>query len=46
MKGLMGVMRLTVLGGIFSFLGDFLSYLRLMAFDFSNNLYLTWLRDK
>ena len=31
MKGLMGVMRLTVLGGIFSFLGDFLSYLRLMA---------------
>lgn len=31
MKGLMGVMRLTVLGGMFSFLGDFLSYLRLMA---------------
>ena len=31
MKGLIGAMRLTVLGGIFSFLGDFLSYLRLMA---------------
>jgi V/A-type H+-transporting ATPase subunit I len=31
MKGLLGVMRLTVLGGVFSFLGDFLSYLRLMA---------------
>lgn len=31
MKGLMGAMRLTVLGGVFSFLGDFLSYLRLMA---------------
>ncbi len=31
MKGLIGVMRLTVLGGVFSFLGDFLSYLRLMA---------------
>ena len=31
MKGLIGAMRLTVLGGVFSFLGDFLSYLRLMA---------------
>jgi len=31
MKGLMSVMRFTVLGGVFSFLGDFLSYLRLMA---------------
>jgi len=31
MKGLMSVMRFTILGGMFSFLGDFLSYLRLMG---------------
>jgi V/A-type H+-transporting ATPase subunit I len=27
----LGVLRLTILGGIFSYLGDFLSYIRLMA---------------